>query len=214
MAMRRSFFSTTLGKITGVIVIVALSVVAARWYVSKSPRESNRVRHPAGYSVIYPDGWSPDMRHGSGNTAPGIPPTRDFIYLSPVHYLGQEPALFVKRLIHAVDVTALKAEGWTDGTFQNQPAFLFYRKLKHSTVRGGIFQRNDQWFEVEETLPFASELEDAQWWSFLETFKYPDGPIDPEMNRAIPTATLPAAAPAPAPNSTESSPAATQPIVF
>ena len=183
--MKSKFFSTRSGRFISAVVIIVVAVVAAHWYVSDTPRERNRVRHRAGYSVIHPEGWSPDMRHGSGDGAPGIPPTRDLIYLSPDHYLGPEPSLYVKRLVGAVDPTVLKKEGWTDGTFQGQPALLYWQQLKHSFVRAAFFERNGQWFEVEQTLPDAAKLDNDEWWAFLETFKYPDGPIDPDVDRPI-----------------------------
>jgi hypothetical protein len=189
--MKRNFFSTPMGKITTAVAFIALGAFIAHWYASVSPHESNRVRHRAGYSVIFPDGWSPDMRHGTGASMPGIPPTRDLIYLSPDHYIGPEPSLIVKRLASAIDAAVLKQSGWNEGLFQNQAALVFEKKLKRSLARAALFQRDGQWFEVQEILPSAAQIDEAQWWTFLETFKYPDGPIDPALNRPIGAATEP-----------------------
>ncbi|MBV8782136.1 MAG: hypothetical protein JO353_12135 [Phycisphaerae bacterium] len=193
--MRRSPIFAVAAKLASMAAGIILLIIVARWFFNDSPSERNRTRHPSGYSIIHPDGWTCELRRSGGPPAPGVTPTRDMIHMSPDRYEGIAPMMFVRRIMPGIDRDALIREGWTEGQFQNEPAMVLLRHAKKATMHEAIFERDGQWFEVGQYLQFAAQVRDPQLWVFLETFKYPDGPVPNDVAVAPTTNVRPTSEP-------------------
>jgi hypothetical protein len=173
-------------RIAVLVLVIVGGACAGYWMQREVPSEKNRVRHPQAYSVCRPEGWSADMDYVPDTEQLGNAQRLDGILLSPDEFTGRRPKLFVNRFASAPDAEYMRTKGWTDGTFQGQPALVLEKKLIKALTRGAMFERAGQWFEVLEGLPVPAAGEEDQWWAFLETFKYPDGvPATINVGRAM-----------------------------
>jgi hypothetical protein len=162
-------------RIFTLVVLVAGSIGVGYWLQRDVPNEKNRVRHPQAYSIIRPDDWSAEVSYADAVEKLGGAVRLDGLALTPDHFDGMPPRLFVNRFSGTPNQDDLRADGWTDGLFQGQPAFVREKKLPKALSRAAAFQRGGHWFEVVEGLSVAASLQKDQWWRFLETFRYPDG---------------------------------------
>jgi len=186
-------------RILAALAIIAGGICLGYWLQRDVPSESNRIRHPQAYSLIRPQDWSAEVTFSDGREKIYGTPLADSLELTPDHFDGIPPKLFANRLVGTPEVAAMEADGWTNGVFQGQPAFVREKKFPKSLSRGAIFERSGKWFEVVEGLSVPASVQKDQWWQFLETFRYPDG--------QVPTAT-------PAGVWATSAPAASQPFDF
>ena len=175
-------------RIAVVVLVIGGTVFAGYWMQRQVPSERYRVRHPQAYSVCGPAGWSADMDYVPNGVTFENAKRLDGITLSPDQFDGRRPKLSVNRYASAPDAVLLRADGWTDGQFQGQPAMTLEKKLKKGLVRAAAFERSGQWFEVAEGLAVPAAGEEDQWWAFLKTFKYPDGePAPIKVDRPVVT---------------------------
>jgi hypothetical protein len=179
---------------TRIVALVAVigTICFGYWLQLDSPSEKYRVRHPQGYSVCCPQGWSSDTRYYGSAERSADDPRQDGLSLSPDTFAGLPPKLEVIRFSQEPDPAALQAAGWTDGLFQAQPALLLDKEMRHGWARGAIFQRSGQWFQVIERLSVAATAQKDKWWQYLETFRYPDGAIPTAATAPLLPATQPA----------------------
>jgi hypothetical protein len=177
------------------VLFIAGIVGVGYWLQRNVPSEKNRVRHPQGYSVCQPQDWSAEVNYSDGMEKLDGAQRADGLSMMPDHFDGVPPKLFVNRFAGAPDIQALRSDGWEDGLFQGQPAFVREKKLPKGLTRGAIFQRSGVWFEVIEGLSVAGSVRKDEWWRFLETFRYPDG--------QLPATPLARSSPATGPASTE-----------
>jgi hypothetical protein len=182
-------------RILVVVAVLAGGVCVGYWMERNVPSESNRVRHPQGYSICHPEDWSAEMNYAMADEQFAKAQRLDGLSMSPDHFDGMPPQLFVNRFAAEPDPEALRSDGWTDGSFQGQPALVREKKLTRGWTRGAVFARSGQWFDVVEMLSVPGSIQKDEWWPFLETFRYPDGPL--------PAATAARILPASAPASTE-----------
>jgi hypothetical protein len=187
MSMRTRIFAS--------LAVVVASACFVYWMQRNVPSEAYRFRHPQGYSVCRPKDWSADVIYSQSGEQLGNAPLADGLALTPDHFTGIPPKLFVNRFASAPDPQMLRSDGWTDGIFQGQPALVREKKLTKALSRGAVFQRAGQWFEVVEGLSVPGSVQKEEWWQFLETFRYPDG--EPLPAKPVPLA------PASAPSSTQ-----------
>jgi hypothetical protein len=171
-------------------VLVPLLVVAAIgvWiYLSTSnvPQESNRVTHPAGYSIVKPRDWVAKMQVKLSETC------RDAITLEPEKWISLEPSIWVHRLISPPDARKLQDSGFVEGEFQGHKAWLSQQKPRRRIVRVARFAVGSDWYEVGVNLPGLEGARIDDWWQFALTF-HPA----PSTQAAPSPATAPATAPA------------------
>jgi hypothetical protein len=181
-----------LNRIFILFAAVAAMIGTGYWMQREVPNENNRVRHPQGYSVCHPDDWSVDVENSDSSDQIYGTVLLDSLMMTPDHFNGNSPKLLVNRFAGRPDELQLQADGWTAGTFQDQPALVREKDLPHAFTKGAFFQRSGQWFEVVEGTNVAASIQKDKWWRFLESFRYPDGQI-PTTAMAR---TLPASAPA------------------
>jgi hypothetical protein len=164
-----------LKRIFIVLALIVASICVGYWLQREVPNENNRVRHPRGYSVCHPDNWSVEVEYSQSSEKIYKTVLLDSLTMTPDHFNGNAPKLFVNRFSGEPDATELQADGWIPGTFQNQPAFVREKELAHAFTKGAFFERAGQWFEVTEGTTVAVSIQKEKWWRFLESFRYPDG---------------------------------------
>ncbi len=151
----------------GIVLIVIIAIaLGTRALMDQGPRESDRVRHPAGYSIVAPHGWSPDVVVQSKD-----PAVRDSITLSPDNWHGVAPYMWVKRLSERPDIAKLSATGFEKGMFGSRGAWISQSQPKIHLIRQAVFQDGENWFSVGIALPGAEGLKIDQWWRFALTFR-------------------------------------------
>ena len=150
------------------IVVPALLIAAfAGWIyssMSNAPRESDRVTHPAGYSIIKPRGWVARVQVKPNETV------RDSIVLVPEKWLSLEPSIWVKRYLWPPAVQKLLDSGYVEGDFQGRHAWLSRQKPKRAIDQSVIFQEGDGWYQVGVHLPGLEGARIDEWWQFPLTF--------------------------------------------
>jgi hypothetical protein len=150
------------------------------------PRESDRVWHPAGYSMIPPPGFEPQIEINSREA-------KDRLSFRPKVTGKWEPRVMITRRKDAPDITSLKADGgFHDGTFQNQPCIYSAGPEKKFWTFKVIVQRQGQWFDVVAAVPDYEDIPHSQWWAYMQSFQYdPSKAEKPVIPTTLPT-TLPA----------------------
>ena len=181
------------------LAVLGASIGTGYWMQREVPSEKNRVRHPMGYSVCHPQDWSVEVRFADASAVPNHNEAADSLWLSPDHFDGIPPKLAVNRILGAPDMQQMAANGWAEGSFQGQPAQVLDTRTAHGMIRGALFERAGQWFEVEERLSVAASAQKERWWQFLQTFRYPDGAIPATSQPSASVIALPATGPSPAP---------------
>jgi hypothetical protein len=182
-------------------ILVVVGVIAgggcfAYWLERNTPNEKYRVRHPQAYSICCPKGWSGDVSYASENEVTDKAKRLDGLLLTPDVFTGIPPRLSVIRFANAPDPAAMEADSWKQGLFQGQPAYVREYKLPKNLFRGAFFERSGQWFEVIEFLSVPDSAQKDDWWPFLETFRYPDGPLPTtQPARVAPIAVPPSSQP-------------------
>jgi hypothetical protein len=106
------------------LVMVLGAVYFGYWLQRDRPDEKNRVRHPQAYSVCVPEGWSAEIDYGHDDERLAGASREDGLSLMPDNFAGTPPKLYVNRFSGAPDPQALRSDGWLDGTFQGQLAFV------------------------------------------------------------------------------------------
>jgi hypothetical protein len=173
-----------------VLILFVFIVAIAMWIFWPAslpdPKESNRVSHPAGYSIIVPPEWESSMDARSTD-----PYVKDRIRLRPARPGRYQPEIAVARFRKPPDLAALKASGeYRDGEFQGQAALVHDRPIKKYWVYKVLFQRDGDWFELSVALPDYEDVRNSSWYPYLNSFAY--SRPSPATN---PSATLPASAP-------------------
>src|SRR4051794_30813348 len=94
------------------IVIVGIAIAAYAYLGNPGPRERDRIVHPAGYSIVKPNGWIAKfvIQPDNGNT-------RDAIMLGPENWKGLAPSMWVKRLSVTPDSQSLLDAHFVEGSF-------------------------------------------------------------------------------------------------
>ncbi|QDV41089.1 hypothetical protein Enr13x_09270 [Stieleria neptunia] len=158
-----------------------LAFIAAAWLLaqddgrdipSEPPRESNRIVHPNGFSIINPNNWKSKLILASD---PYMPPT---IAISP------RSTRVTRRYGVSLSVTQLPEdrvdiEGFRHSEFQGQPAH------EHITTRDGsfmddppamsytlCFQREGIWFEIRYSIFDSYDDLPDMIESYIATFRY------------------------------------------
>ena len=158
-----------------------LAFIAAAWLLARDdgrdipsapPRESNRIFHPNGFSIINPKNWKSKLILASD---PYMPPT---IAISP------QSTRVTRRYGASLSVTQLPEdrvdlEGYRHSEFQGQPAH------ERATTRDGsfmddppamsyalCFQRDGIWFEIRYSIFDSYDDLPDMIESYIDTFRY------------------------------------------
>ena len=176
--MKRLLFSRGFLLLLGLLVLGA-GGLAAFWLVGPAigtPQERLRVRHPAGFSVIGPKGWDPDVYYASGERGPGIS-------FNPLEHKGMQPVFVVVQLPNPPDLAALREDGFTDTTFQKQPALQREREKRKLFYHSTVFSRGMQWYEITIGAAVPDPIGHGPWGPFRESFRT-ERAVD--LHRAVP----------------------------
>ncbi|MBC8108279.1 MAG: hypothetical protein H7Z14_16960 [Anaerolineae bacterium] len=159
-------------RIATIVAVVVILIVAIRTLIFTGPEEKYRVAHPkAGYSLIRPSDWEATIVDRSDSTG-----FRDAILLFPKSWIGQQPSIWVKRYGGTPDFENLKSIGFSEGTFQGQPAWVSLQTPKIHLLRTVVFQRGDAWFNAGTALPGLEGAKLGDWWRYVETIKVQASP--------------------------------------
>jgi hypothetical protein len=172
--MRRTVFTgpaITVICVAGLILILAASLYF--YSMGDSPREQDRVSTADGlFSIIKPKGWVSKIVYG--------PPDRRFVATlesHPTDSLEVGDQLFVGRLSAPPDMDNLKTTGYVKSTFQGQDAMVSSRFLKGQRVwRAYLWRDGTGWFQLQLTLRGNIDIQNSQWWKYLESFRSNQAP--------------------------------------
>jgi len=151
----------------GVIKIVSLLVVllvVGAWMYRKqafrpSPKEADRYSHPAGFSLVLPQGWFAEIDLGA------TPQIRMY----PKEQVGPQISMFVKRI--SGDKPDTSARDWSDGSFQNQPARVYQKVERKMIGYRVVFERNGESYQLSALTPEAEPASGGWLRPFLESFR-------------------------------------------
>jgi len=182
----RSGVTKTLG-----IVIVSALIIAYFAYVSLtpeigSPDESRRIKHPAGFSIVVPEGYQSSVVIGDARTD-------DSIRCVPIKVEGRYGEFTVTRYARPPANEKMEKDGYVAGTFMGQPArelILLGDSKKNNWLRGYIFERDGQTYGVMLTRPRSEPITGKAWTRYVESFR-----IEPAIKFKYVT-TLPSMQPA------------------
>jgi hypothetical protein len=186
-AHRLPWYSPRSGVFRVLVPLLAIAAIGVwiYWSTSNAPVESNRVTHPAGYSIVKPREWVAKMQVKPSETC------RDAITLEPEKWISLEPSIWVKRLISPPGVQKLQDSGFVEGEFQGHKAWLSQQKPRRRIVRVARFPVGSDWYEVGVNLPGLEGARIDDWWQFALTF-HPAPSAQPAPSPATAPATAPA----------------------
>lgn len=122
--------------------------------------ESRRLRHPAGFSMIYPQGWGGTLGYRSG-------PAKDEIRFAPERVAGRQTSIRVVREGRAPKLDEVAKEV----TFQNKQAWATFNQLKRDAIYRLDFERGGVWYWIVVTSPIALEWDRDPLMKFVQSFQ-------------------------------------------
>lgn len=130
------------------------------------PSESNRVRHPEGYSIIVPTAFTgrPILPKPGGRVS-GID-------IQPIAQAGPTLGVAIQRHLDEPGAN----QKWNDFTFQNQPAQAWEGPVGQQHEARIRFKRGDAWFVMSVRMLAPQGVLRGQWMGFLSTFRYEPPP--------------------------------------
>lgn len=172
MAVENSPLGNPIAK--GIVVMLFVGAILAYAFWPRHlppPEESNRVRHPAGYSVIAPPSWKSRYEALSRSND-----HKDILFIEPSVDTKWAPGLMITRLRFPPDKSKLSQEGFTEGTFQKQPALLNYYEIDHYWIWRAYVERAGEWFELRLQINNYQPLPGGDWWDYLNSFVFEPPP--------------------------------------
>lgn len=173
----------TIGLLAAAVVVIGFISYAALRPPVGWPDEGRRRVHPAGFSIVKPEGWEEHPTFISAGQ-----PNDGFRFL-PAKTVGSPGYFNLTHLTVAVTEADRNAKGYKPTTFANRPAWEKWSEnsftKEHS--RSVIFERDRQWFDISLRRPNSEPLDSGVWRAYAETFK-----VEPVKTLAT---TLPATLP-------------------
>lgn len=139
-----------------------------------TPDESRRLRHPAGFSIVYPQGWG-----GTVGYAQGAAPNS--IRLAPERVTGRQTSIAVTRSTRAPKL----ADTAKATTFQDRPAWATMTQFKRDATYRVDFERDGAWYAVVLSAPVEQKWESDPLMTYARTFRT-EATIHP-ATAAVPT---------------------------
>lgn len=177
----------TIGLVVAIVVVIGVIMYALVRPTVGWPDESRRVSHPAGFSIVQPEGWERHLTFSSGGYG------TDLIRFLPAKAVGSPGFFTVTRIATPVTEADRTAKGYKPITFAGQPAWERWtaQSLTHEQTRSMIFERSGQWFDISLRRPDIEPLDVGVWRAYAETFR-----VEPvkTLSTTLP-ATLPATLP-------------------
>lgn len=149
--------------VVGAVVFCAAALSYV--FLVDRPRESDRVTHPAGYSMIRPHDWVESIAPRSTN-----PIIKDLMRFEPKRWLGSVPSMWLTRYAQKPDPEKLKADGYQQMVFKDRPAWVLQRKVKKTYLREMEFEAGGWWFQFGVSLPGGESARIEHWWSYIDSF--------------------------------------------
>jgi hypothetical protein len=187
--MRRRGMIKTFGVIAVAIIVASVVLYAALRPPIGWPAEARRASHPAGFSIIVPEGWE------SHPTERNNPRSVDSLRLLPIKPVGSPGFFNVTRIPETPTDNELTQRGYNAATFAGKPAWT-KESEQNSTrehTRNLLFQRDGSWFEIVIRRPASESLDSGSWQAYFESFRT-ETPRSATSTPALP-ATLPATLP-------------------
>jgi hypothetical protein len=146
------------------IAVLVVGVVGVLLYVKQSKRpvpvEANRWVHPAGFSIVVPEGWFVETDLGS---EPGI-------RMYPKEQAGPQVSLFV-RAYEPSQSPPTDGVHWKDSTFQSKPAREYEREERDRLGWRVVFNRDGLPFQIS-AITSPSEPASTGWLrAFADSFR-------------------------------------------
>lgn len=177
----------TLGLIAVALLVAGVVIYAALRPPIGWPVEARRVVHPAGFSVVVPDGWE------AHNTERRNERTANALRLVPIKAVGTPGFFTITQIPYSPTEADLIKRGYASTTYAGKPAWAKESEQKDTRehTRNVMFERNGAWFEIIIRRPFSEFLDSGIWLAYAETFK-----IEPAKPTTAPVMLLPATLPA------------------
>ena len=125
-----------------------------------TPDESRRVRHPAGFSIVHPQGWGGSLTYAGGAVPDGI-------RLAPERVTGRQTSITVARLARAPKL----ADSAKQVTFQDKPAWATPTQLKRDALYRLDFERGDAWYAITVSAPVELKWDRDPIMAFVRSFR-------------------------------------------
>ena len=159
----------------GLVVMVSaewvwLSTVISPYpAVDEAPVEGNRVRHPAGFSIIRP-GRTRAIVSKRGEVDP------EMITILPDGGRSRyTPVMTALHLDNTPETGWLEWEGYKPGTFQGREAYVYRGPSGKYDSYGVITERSGKWYVISLLIPSGGELAGGElperWRRYLESFE-------------------------------------------
>jgi hypothetical protein len=167
---RRKRWSIYAGIVCIIVVaqVIFLSLIVSPYpSVRQPPAETNRVVHPAGFSIV-----KPGRTRAIVATASSV--GNDQISILPDGGRSRyTPGLYVRRLREAPDLPQLEREGFQAGTFQGQQALIYRGPSGTYDAYRVMANRGGEWYEVALLIPGGesppASIPSPEWQRYLET---------------------------------------------
>lgn len=152
--------------------VLALTIIALlAWLIFSpaAPNEKNRVRNPAGYSIIHPEHWTAEV-----NKVGTEANVRDSILLRPETWQGFEPSIKIKRILAMPTADELAKDRFEPGRVAGHTAQISTEVGRRYTNRRAIINFGSSVYEIDATLPGAEGDRISYWWQFAESARLDD----------------------------------------
>lgn len=158
-------------KTIGVVAVAAIIVSFVLYAVLRPPigrpAESRRLSHPAGFSIVVPEGWERHLiERTNGRGA-------DSIAMLPEKAVGAPGFLKAIKLPTTPTEADLSKGNYSQGLVAGKPVWMRETEQKDTKehTRSVIFERDGNWFEILIRRPISESLDSGAWQAYIETFR-------------------------------------------
>lgn len=120
--------------------------------------ESRRLKHPAGFSMVVPRGWSGTAVNGQNI---------DTIRFMPERATGRQPSMIITRYENAPPAPDDAAK---PGLFQGEPAMVLRKRIKYDWVWDARFDRGGKTYSIRYLTPIDEDIERSPMMPFINSF--------------------------------------------
>jgi hypothetical protein len=148
------------GFLAVVVILAYFVTVVLRPSIGRVD-EGRRLRHPAGFSIVVPWGWT--------GRVDGYRQTRPVITMIPDRSTGVQPSLVVTK--GSEQPEPLKQGPMQPTTFQGRPARVWSGRVQNAHMFYLDVEIEESWYRLSLKLPGFEDVRGGAWWGFLESLQ-------------------------------------------
>ena len=158
--------SRTIGIIGVAVLVIGVFTLMVLRSTIGYPDEANRVRHPAGFSIIQPADWDLTVTVQSATV-----PTAT-LWAMPKKAEGRGGGLWAIKFASKPTIVTTGKRAMHEGQFMGQPAWVL-EDTKHQKlwVRSYIFERDGEWYQLGLSRPAPEAIMGKEWTAYIESFR-------------------------------------------